>query len=199
MTLADEPIGAFFSAVASQRVTPSGGAVAALVGAASASLCEMVCTHTIGKGGYGDVERELARSSEQLRARRDQLLELADEDIAAVEQLQSTFDGSGSGATGRQQAAKRATDVPLETAELCLDILESAVKVIAKGTQTAIADARTGVFLAHAALRASTSTARANLELIDDEVFVSEREECLTRLEQAGNTTFDRANSAAAE
>lgn len=199
MTFAEEPFRDVLDAVASENVTPSGGAVTALVGAAGASLCEMVCLHTVAKG---DGESGLTAVGERLQSHRRRLLALADEDAAAVERVQSAFRSSGTEreeAASRDAAIKQATESPLETATVCLAVLEEAREVTERGTATAAADALTGLFLAHAALRAAVWTARANLALLDDESYVSDRTDRLSELETAGQAAFDRASTAAME
>jgi formiminotetrahydrofolate cyclodeaminase len=201
MPFSDQPIGTFLDSVASGAVTPSGGAVAAVSGAAGAALCEMVCLHTIGTSGYEEVEGELTDVAADLAADRGRLLELADDDATAVDRMGAAFDthGESDRATAKQEALKRATAVPLETAEVCLAVLDHGAVVTEIGTDTAVADAMTGVFLAHGALRAVTWTARANLGLIDDDAFVSDRRQRLAELERAGSTAFERAKAAGTE
>lgn len=203
MAFANDSISSFLDGVASENVTPSGGAVAALTGAMAASLCEMVCIHTLGHENDDDVAAELTEMGETFQDHRNRLLELADEDKTAVEAFQSTLASAETEAESgtesqreRVEASKRMTEPPLETAEICLDILEHAVVLTESGTQNAVADSLTGVFLARAALNACTWTARANLELIDDEAFVSAEYERITDIERAGKTAFDRAKTA---
>lgn len=205
MAFANDSISSFLDGVASENVTPSGGAVAALTGAMAASLCEMVCIHTLGHEN-DDVAAELADINETLRSHRNRLLELADEDKTAVEAFQSTLGSAETQAESgtesqreRAEASKRTTEPPIETAEICLDILEHAVVLTESGTQNAVADSLTGVFLARAALDACTWTARANLELIDDDAFVSAGYERIADIERAGKTAFDRAKTAGTE
>ena len=188
MTIADQPIGEFLDAVAAQQVTPSGGAVAAVGGAMGAALCEMTCIHTVSGDEPGAAPTELAAVRDTVADRRAQLLTLADEDVIAVDAVQAAFD---SGDDARIQATlQRSTEVPLETAELCLDVLEHAVTVTAEGTSVAVPDAAVGALLAHAALRASVSTVRANLDTITDEAFVAEMEERSTVAETASETAL---------
>lgn len=47
MSYRELPINQFLADIASKNVTPAGGSGAAVVGAVGASLCEMVCIHTI--------------------------------------------------------------------------------------------------------------------------------------------------------
>jgi formiminotetrahydrofolate cyclodeaminase len=73
MTFANQTISEFLEHVAAATVTPSGGAVAAIGGAAGAALCEMVCIHTIGKDGYAHVEQELTEMCNELGTYRQHL------------------------------------------------------------------------------------------------------------------------------
>ena len=194
MTFADQTIGEFLESVASATVTPSGGAVAAIGGAAGATLCEMVCIHTVGKDGYADVEREITRIQDEFETYRVRLLELADEDSVAVDDLQMAFELPED--EGRdeaiQEAAKRATEVPLETAEECLEVIEYAIVVTEKGNQNAIADAATGTFLAHAALRASVVTVQRNLEIIENGMFITEMEQLSTEIDDSAEEALEQ-------
>jgi formiminotetrahydrofolate cyclodeaminase len=190
MSYEEQPIGAFLDAVASERVVPAGGTSAAVVGAAGAALCEMVCIHTLAKSERSGERSALASAGEELAALRRQLLTLADRDADAVEALLSADDGE------RATAAKRATGVPLSTAEACLAVVESAAVVAAEGTPNAVPDAGTGVFLAHAALRASTFTVRCNLDAIDDPSVVDRMRRRATELEADADRAVDEAMAA---
>lgn len=189
MTVAQQPIGEFLDAVASGRVTPSGGAVAAVGGAAGAALCEMVCIHSIDAAGSS----ELAAARENLETNRQRLLDLADGDARVVDRMQSAFATHGRHASETQRALEAATEVPLEIAETSLDVLDHAEGVVTEGSDRAAADAVTGTLLAHAALRSAVGTVRANLELVEDDAYVSERSARVEELDAAGNRALDRA------
>jgi len=191
MTFANQPIGEFLDDIASGQVTPSGGAVAGIGGAMGAALCEMVCIHTVGTDGSETKAGELAAVREDLTDSRERLLALADEDAAAVDAVGAAFE---SGDNGKIQAAsKRSTEVPLETAEVCLDVVKHARSVTAKGTSVAVPDAAVGALLAAAALQASVSTVRANLDLIADKSFVAEMEQRANEVEAAGEAALEEA------
>jgi hypothetical protein len=85
-----------------------------------------------------------------------------------------------------QEAAKRATESPLQTAQACHEVLEIAVFVTDLGAANAVPDAATGGSLAHAGLRASVWTARSNLGMLEDAEFVADAERRLDDLEQSG-------------
>lgn len=184
MTFATHGIEAFTDAVASQSVTPSGGAVAAVVGALGASLCEMGCLHAGTDADLSDTGRALAEH----RAR---LLALADEDAAAVDELQDAIrrdDGDAAVAS----AAKRATDVPLETATESLAVLEVTPAIVEAGSRNAAPDVATGGYLAYATCRASVVVVRANLETIEDAAYVAEVATTATDLEAAATAALER-------
>ncbi|KZX46385.1 cyclodeaminase/cyclohydrolase family protein (plasmid) [Haloarcula sp. KBTZ06] len=191
MTFADQPISEFLDDVASDQVTPSGGAVAAVGGAMGAALCEMVCIHTAGTDGSEAAADELSEVGDTLADRRERLLALADEDAATVDAVGAAIE---SGDDDRiQVASKRSTEVPLETAEVCLDVVEHARTVTAKGTPVAVPDAAVGALLAAAALQASVATVRANLDMIDDESFVAAMKQRADEAEAAGKAALDEA------
>ena len=170
MTFADQSINEFLEDVAASTVTPSGGAVAAVGGAFGATLCEMVCIHTIEKDGYAGVRPELTDICDELGTRRVRLLELADEDSMAVDELQAAFETPNDEDRTElvQEKSRRTAEVPLEIAEVCLGVLEHARVVTEKGNRNALADAGTGAFLAQSALQGSIFTVQSNLELIAD-------------------------------
>lgn len=182
MNYATQPVDQLLAAVASENVTPAGGTVAAVVGAAGASLCEMVCIHT---GGDGASELDTVR--EDLRRQRRGLLELADADAEAVASLLAVIREGDS-----DTEAKRATGVPLAVAEGCLTVLEAAPSVVERGNPNAVPDAVTGVLLAHAALRAAVFTVRSNLDHIEDDAFVEGTERRASEVERAAERAAER-------
>ncbi|EMA42900.1 formimidoyltetrahydrofolate cyclodeaminase [Halococcus morrhuae DSM 1307] len=188
MAFAEQTIAEFLDDVAARAVTPSGGAVAAVGGAFGAALCEMVCIHTIEKDD-GDVGAGLSTVRTELETRRAHLLELADEDSTAVDELQAAFAASTDEGRAEliDERSRRAADVPLDIAEACLDVLDHAKAVTAKGNRNALADAGTGAFLAHAALKAAVFTVRANLELIEEPAVGEEIEGRVAEIDGRGD------------
>lgn len=194
VTIADQTIGEFVDRVASDSVPPGGGAATAVCGAIGASLCEMVCHLTIGKDDYADVEEAMAGARDELSEHRERLLELADEDSAAIRDLFDAY-GQPAGedrAEAIQRATKRSTEVPMETAEACLYVLEHLRMVTLEGNRNALADAGIGAYLTRSALRASTFTVRSNLDTIEDAEFVGRMEGRADEVERAAAEAFER-------
>lgn len=190
MGIADMPIGAFLEALASEELTPSGGSTAAVAGAMGAACCEMVCVHTDGgsDASASDVEQsagddastasqtatgaDLPARATELAACRERLLELADEDVAAVSAFETTSERENE---AQNEAESRLLAVPVRTAETCLVVLECAEAVLRAGTPRALADGVTGVLLAAGALEAAVYTARTNLEASEEASEPTER------------------------
>jgi formiminotetrahydrofolate cyclodeaminase len=133
----------------------------------AASLCEMVCLHTT------DASPDLDAVQTDLAARRERLLELADEDAAAVETVQTAFEAA-SDAEHKQAALWRATEVPLQIADAARDVAEAATVVASEGTRNARTDAVVGAYLARAAVASAAAIVRENAELLTDESVVAD-------------------------
>ena len=198
------PIGAFLEALASKRLTPSGGSTAAVGGAMGAACCEMVCVHTDGvsvpESSGADASTptdspapgDLSEAAAELAACRERLLELADEDVAAVGAFDSALEGDEA---ARADAEARLLAVPIRTAEACLVVLECAEVVLAAGNPRALADGVTGVLLADGALEAAVYTARTNLGASESPAAATERR--LSALETDAAAARRRALAAA--
>lgn len=174
----------FLSEIASENVAPAGGTATAVVGAIGASLCEMVCIHTV----ESDEAAEFADVREILRKQRNHLLDLAETDASVVDDLFGGADGQPD-----EPGLKRSIGVPLTIAESCLTVLELAVDVTATGNRTAVADAATGVVLTHASLRAALFTVRSNLGQSADPSFVAEIERRVAEIEDRADEARNRA------
>ena len=191
MSFADASLQQFIDDLASGSPTPGGGSAAAVSGAMAASLAEMVCHLTIGKERYADVDAEMRGVRDRLADTRAALLELADDDAAAFDEVMAAFKMPKGDERSQaiQEASKHAAEVPLETAEHCMDVLEQAVIVSRKGNQNSITDAGTAALVAHAALNAALYNVRINLGGITDEAFCREM---TTRVEQLTGRAAER-------
>jgi glutamate formiminotransferase / formiminotetrahydrofolate cyclodeaminase len=67
-----------------------------------------------------------------------------------------------------QSATRHATDVPLRTAQLCLQALDLVYFVAANGNVNALSDAASGAFMARAAIDAAGMNVRINAASLDD-------------------------------
>ncbi len=180
-TTADMPIGAFVDALAAQTSTPGGGGAAAISGSLAAALLSMVINFTVGKKKFADVEEEFQGHLGRTEALRGELLALADADVAAFTAVAATYGmpreteaDKEARTAAMQDALKGAAEVPFIVATKCLDVIQLAEPVGAKGNPNVVSDAATAIYLAHAALMAAVANVNVNLKLIKDEAFVQE-------------------------
>jgi len=195
VTVADRSVGTFLDDVASGGATPGGGATAAVAGAAGAALVEMVCANTLRGDPDAASTEALAASRDTLNDHRKRLLTLADEDMAAVDALMEAYAQSAGERRddALEAAAVEATEVPLEIAETCRDVLEQATTVLERGAPNAAADGGIGVHLAHGALEAMVYTVGVNLASIDDAALANELAARADAAARDGDVARDRA------
>jgi formiminotetrahydrofolate cyclodeaminase len=185
----DSTVEAFLAQVAAPTATPGGGSVSALAGALSAALSRMVAGLARGKKGYESVERELIEIEARGRSIQARLEGLVEEDarayeavIAAMRLPKESDQEKESRVAAMQAAYRRATEVPLETMERCIEALELAEAAVKRGNRAATTDAAVAILLAEAAIRGASLNCAVNLAAIRDETFRSEAEERVDKL-----------------
>lgn len=198
MTFAEDSIEAFHRDLASENPTPGGGSAAAVAGASAAAVVEMVCRVTLADDDFEAVHDEMASGAEALGELRETLHTLADDDTAAFESVMAAYrrpsdDPERSDAI--QSAMTTAAEVPLETAEACLSVIEYAEMAAAKGNQNAVTDAGTGALLAHASLKAALYNVDINLGSIDDGKVVAAMRERRDALESSAAESLERVET----
>jgi formiminotetrahydrofolate cyclodeaminase len=195
-----QALGAFLNDLASERSTPGGGGAAAISGAMGAALVSMVCNLTIGKPKYVEVEAELKEvlaKSENLRA---ELTKAIGDDVKAFDAVMGAY-GLPKGETDEEKAArtakiqaalKEATDVPLECARLCAEVVKLSAIVAHKGNLNVISDAGVAVQSAYAGLMSAALNVRVNAKSIKDRDFADGRlSELEDLLADAGSSTAE--------
>jgi formiminotetrahydrofolate cyclodeaminase len=185
----DRTLEEFLAAVAAPTPTPGGGSVSALAGALSVALSRMVAGLARGKKGYEAVESELAQLEGRAKKTQARLEALIDEDAKAYEAVmaamrlpKSTEEQKATRVDAMQRAYRKATEVPLETMERCIEALELAEAAVKKGNRGAVTDAAVAVLLAESAIRGASLNCSINLASIRDETFRTETEERVERL-----------------
>jgi formiminotetrahydrofolate cyclodeaminase len=155
----DESIEEFLENLASKSSTPGGGSAAAVIGAMGAALVSMVANFTIGKKGYEEVSADMASVLERSdRYRKDFVtmiqadVDVFNEVMAAYELPRESDEDKETRKMAIQEALKRATDVPLQCAVLCLDVIELSRQAAEMGNTNVISDAGVAVLAAEAAL-----------------------------------------------
>jgi len=185
----DRTLEEFLAAVAAPTPTPGGGSVSALAGALSVALSRMVAGLARGKAGYETVESELTQLEVRSKKTQARLEALIDEDAKAYEAVmaamrlpKSTEEEKAARVDAMQRAYRKATEVPLETMERCIEALELAEAAVKKGNRGAVTDAAVAVLLAESAIRGASLNCSINLASIRDDTFRTETEVRVERL-----------------
>jgi glutamate formiminotransferase/formiminotetrahydrofolate cyclodeaminase len=170
-----ESLGGFVAAVASPTPAPGGGSVAALAGALSAALAQMVAGLTIGKKKYAAVESEMKEIALQAASLVNELSALVSRDATAYGAVMAAYklpDESPADAAKKKEAVHAgllgAAEVPLETARACVRVLELSAAVAARGNTNAVSDAGVAALLAEAACKGAVYNVRINISALED-------------------------------
>ncbi len=179
----------FLDGLASKKSTPGGGGAAAVSGAMGAALISMVANFTVGKKGYEDVEEQCKaklEKSEQLRA---DLTDAIKDDVDAFNRVMASYgmpketDEEKAARSAEIQAAlKEATDVPLQCAKLCREVINLSQPVAEQGNNNVISDAGVAVLAGYAGLRSAALNVYINIGGIKDKEFADDRRQQLETL-----------------
>ena len=168
------PLDRFLAMLASDSPAPGGGAAAALAGATGAALAVMVAGLTVGRKRYATIEGQVQTWLAQARDLEERLATLVDADAEAYTHVseayrlpQDTEEQQEVRARAIQDAIQVATDIPLDVAEACADLLEVLAGLAAHGNRNAAADAAVGALLAHAGLQGAVRNVRTNLKSLN--------------------------------
>jgi methenyltetrahydrofolate cyclohydrolase len=174
----EKPIIVFLDKLASRSPEPGGGSASALVGAVGAALVSMVGNLTLGKEKYAGVQgqvEELLKSSEKLR---DELQVLVQKDTEVYGKLSVVFklprdteEQKVERAAKIQDALKKATEVPFEIAEKCLEVARLSETAADIGNVGAVSDAGVAVLFAEAAAQGAALNVKINVNSIEDKDF----------------------------
>ena len=167
----------FLDRLAGSSPTPGGGSVAALAGALGAALVSMVAALTVGKKKYAEVEeaiKETRKSSESLRSKLTRLIEQDAEAFDAVMRAFKLPRASEAEERARAVAVEKAlmdaSQVPLETVERALEVLDLARHAAQVGNMNAVSDAGVAAYMCEAAARSAALNVRINAKgLTNDE------------------------------
>jgi len=141
----------------------------------------MAANLTVGKKGYEGAWTEmsgLAVAAQEIKA---ELLKAVDADTEAFNGLMEAMrlpKGSPAEKLAREAAIeegyKRASEVPLETARICLEAVKLARAVAAKGNASSISDAGVGALMARAGVEGAALNVLINLAEVKDRGFALE-------------------------
>jgi methenyltetrahydrofolate cyclohydrolase len=168
----------FLDRLASADPTPGGGSAAAIMGAMGAALVSMVCNVSMGKKNCEAAEPELNAVRTQSETLRRRLSAIVAEDVAAFDSLMAAYKlpkESDSDKTRRadaiQAALRLATEVPLDCARVCGQVVELARRASELGFRGVISDAGVGVLAANSAARSAALNVFSNAPALKDQNF----------------------------
>ena len=180
----------FIEQTASNEPVPGGGSIAALSGAISASLAEMVVNLTIGKKKYIEVEEEMKTIAGKLEKIRYDLLDMIDKDANSFDLVMKAFklpketDEDKAIRTQKiQEGLKVAALSPLEIARKSFEMMELCEAVVDKGNKNALTDGMVAAMMARTSVLSAILNVRINLSSIKDEEFVLKIEKEIDVLE----------------
>ncbi len=178
----NQSIQEFLDQLASSAPTPGGGGAAALMGAMGAALTSMVCNLTIGKEKYKDVEAEMQETLNKAEDLRSRLTDMIAADVEVFDKLMGSYglpketeEEKAARSEAIQSALREATDVPLECARACADVIAVSRSAAEKGNLNVISDAGVSVMAAYAALKSAALNVYINAGSIKDKAFAEER------------------------
>jgi methenyltetrahydrofolate cyclohydrolase len=174
----DQPLRHFMDKLASKSPEPGGGSVAALTGALGAGLVSMVCSLTLGKEKYKDVQPQieaLIRESEKLRAEMQDLIQKDTEAYGALSVVykmpKNTDDEKAARTAKMQEALKKACQVPFDIGLKSLEVAKLAERAADIGNVGAVSDAGVAVLLARACAESAALNVKINVNSIKDEAY----------------------------
>jgi formiminotetrahydrofolate cyclodeaminase len=181
MMMTQSSVEKFLDDLASGNPTPGGGSAAAIMGAMGAALVSMVCNVTIGKKGYETVEAEMRSvlgESERVRRR---LTAMVAEDIAAFDSIlaayklpKSSEEDKAVRAAAIQAGLRRATEVPLDCARVCAEVIALSRRASERGYLNVISDGGVGVLAGYTGLRSAALNVYINAPALKDRVFAAQ-------------------------
>ena len=177
----DQPIRHFLDKLASKSPEPGGGSVAALTGSLGAGLVSMVCSLTLGKEKYKDVQPQveaLIKESEKLRVEMQDLIQKDTEvygGLSEVYKMPKNTDAEKAARTAKmQEALKKACQVPFEIGLKSLEVARLAQRAAEIGNVAAVSDAGVAVLLAQACAQSAALNVKINVNSIKDDAYNKE-------------------------
>ena len=188
----------FCDALDSKEPVPGGGGASALAGALGAALAGMVCSLTVGKKKYADVEPRINEIWEKASSVKARLVAAIDKDAECFEPLAKAY-GMAKDDPERdrvmESALRTACSAPLEIMRLAAETVGLLDELCEKGSTLAVSDVGVGASMAKAALTGASLNIFINTKLMKDreyaEALNSEAAELMNTYAPMAEKIFD--------
>jgi len=175
---AEKPLRYFLDKLCSNSPEPGGGSASALTGAIAASLAGMLASLTINKKGFESVKPKMENILSKANELKDDLLILLQKDTEAFSDASKAFKlpkNTDEEKCKRAKAIKegliKATEVPLEIMEKCLEVSKLALEAVKDGNKMAITDGAISTVFAEAAAIGGMINVRINFSWMKNEEY----------------------------
>lgn len=182
----------FQTALSSSSPTPGGGTAAAVALGQAAALTCMVADLTVGNEKWSDGWNAAEKSQEVAISMFSRALDLATDDSRSFDGVMMAYKlpkESDEDKTIRKQAIREATlgaaEVPLETARLALELLETLPDLATSGNGNAVTDVGVAALLASAACKGALFNVDINLSGMEGKTSEKYKEESANILEKS--------------
>lgn len=167
-----QTIDEFLSSLAAKQPTPGGGCVAGLLSALSTSLGSMVLSYSQGKDAFKEHVKLHEDCAQFLDVARIEAIDLSVADATAYEALNILWKlpkDAPERIADWDRTVQEAITVPLQTMELCQNILSSLESLTGKTNVKLASDLAIAAILADAAARSANWNVQINLLLLNDD------------------------------
>ena len=168
----------FLNELSTNSPAPGGGSVAALAGSLGAALSSMVASLTHEKKDMLNNKPLMDEIGVEAQELKDQLAILVEEDTQAFNKVMeanrlpvSTDEEKSIKKENLENANKYAIQIPLETAQKCLRVIELSELLVINGNPNSVSDAGVAAEVALAGLRGACMNIMINLSAVEDKTY----------------------------
>ena len=180
MKLIDMTVSEFIDEIDSNSSAPGGGSVSALASSIGIALTRMMAYLSFGKNSYENLDesirREFIDKFNKLGDLKHEINEMIDRDtesfteyMKAIKMPKETEEQIKDRKMAIEDAKLFSIDVPLKTAKLSLEALESIDYISTYGNKNAITDMAVGILMMYAGLEGAILNVKVNLKGLNNE------------------------------
>ena len=168
----------FLNELSTNSPAPGGGSVAALAGSLGAALSSMVASLTHEKKDMLNNKPLMDEIGVEAQELKDQLAILVEEDTQAFNKVMeanrlpvTTDEEKSIKKENLENANKYAIQIPLETAQKCLRVIELSELLVINGNPNSVSDVGVAAEVALAGLRGACMNVMINLSAVEDKTY----------------------------